>query len=379
MKKIKRLLALALCGALCVGLAGCGKDQTVVSAGDYKASAAIYVLSQLNALNEVSSQDGFDSSLDPIWDNQIDGQSMEDWVNNRALDLCREYVAVSKLFEDKGLSLTEDEQTAIDNSMDSFSNYEELYTELGVADSSYQDYLVFNNRYQELFLNRYQEGGEAAVSDEELRSFYCDNFDEVKILSFSYTEPSEDSSDDTSTDTSTEDTQEEDTTSPEAVQATAQGYLDRIQSGEDVDDVIYAYQQSTASDPTTVTKKESVDNITVIPADGDNNTTYSDDVINQMVAIAPGDSALIQDSDNSRYYVVYKMDQDTNTEYYDANRDNILYEMKYDEFEQYLIDYANNEMDASVNGMIQGRYSCKKVYDDQNEFMNKLYSQYYGS
>ena len=379
MKKIKRLLALALCGALCVGLAGCGKDQTVVSAGDYKASAAIYVLSQLNALNEVSSQDGFDSSLDPIWDNQIDGQSMEDWVNNRALDLCREYVAVSKLFEDKGLSLTEDEQTAIDNSMDSFSNYEELYTELGVADSSYQDYLVFNNRYQELFLNRYQEGGEAAVSDEELRSFYCDNFDEVKILSFSYTEPSEDSSDDTSTDTSTEDTQEEDTTSPEAVQATAQGYLDRIQSGEDVDDVIYAYQQSTASDPTTVTKKESVDNITVIPADGDNNTTYSDDVINQMVAIAPGDSALIQDSDNSRYYVVYKMDQDTNTEYYDANRDNILYEMKYDEFEQYLIDYANNEMDASVNGMIQGRYSCKKVYDDQNDFMNKLYSQYYGS
>ena len=379
MKKIKRLLALALCGALCVGLAGCGKDQTVVSAGDYKASAAIYVLSQLNALNEVSSQDGFDSSLDPIWDNQIDGQSMEDWVNNRALDLCREYVAVSKLFEDKGLSLTEDEQTAIDNSMDSFSNYEELYTEIGVADSSYQDYLVFNNRYQELFLNRYQEGGEAAVSDEELRSFYCDNFDEVKILSFSYTEPSEDSSDDTSTDTSTEDTQEEDTTSPEAVQATAQGYLDRIQSGEDVDDVIYAYQQSTASDPTTVTKKESVDNITVIPADGDNNTTYSDDVINQMVAIAPGDSALIQDSDNSRYYVVYKMDQDTNTEYYDANRDNILYEMKYDEFEQYLIDYANNEMDASVNGMIQGRYSCKKVYDDQNEFMNKLYSQYYGS
>ena len=95
-----------------------------------------------------------------------------------------------------------------------------------------------------------------------------------------------------------------------------------------------------------------------------------------MVAIAPGESALIQDSDNSRYYVVYKMDQDTNTEYYDANRDNILYEMKYDEFEQYLIDYANNEMGASVNGMIQGRYSCKKVYDDQNEFMNQLYSQY---
>ncbi len=371
MKKIKSVLAVALCGALCLGLAGCGKDQTVVSAGDYKASAAIYVLSQMNALNEVSSQDGYDSTLEDVWSNQIEGQSMEDWVNNRALDLCREYVAVSKLFADKGLSLTEEEQTGIDNSMENFSLYEELYTQIGVADSSYQDYLTFNNQYQELFLNRYQEGGEAAVSEEDLRSFYCDSFDEVKLLSFSYTEPSEDASSDTSTDTA-----ETEDTSPEAVQATAQGYLDRIQGGENVDDVIYAYQQSTASDPSTVTRNDSVDNITVIPADGHNTTTYSDDVINQMVAIAPGESTLIQDSDNSCYYVVYKMDQDTNTEYYDANRDNILYEMKYDEFEQYLIDYANNEMGASVNGMIQGRYSCKTVYDAQNEFMNQLYSQY---
>lgn len=384
MKKVKSLLALALCGTLCLGLAGCGKDQTVVSAGDYKASAAVYVLNQMNALSEVTTQEGYDSTLDPIWDNQIDGQSMEDWVNNRALDLTKEYVAVNKLFEDKGLSLSEEEQTNITDSMEnSFPLYEELYTQIGVADSSYEDYMVFNARYQELFLDRYQEGGEAAVSEEDLRSYYCDNFDEVKVLSFSYTEPTEtDGSDTTSSDTSTDtstDTQEEDTTSPEAVQANAQSYLDRIQNGENVDDVIYAYRQSTASDPSSVTRSESVDNITVIPAGGDNTTTYSDDVINQMVEIAPGDSDLIQDSENSRYYVVYKMDQDSNTEYYDANRDNILYEMKNEEFEQYLIDYADNEMGATVNGMIQGRYSCKKVYDDQNEFMNNLYSQYYGS
>lgn len=369
MKKIKRLLTLALCGALCVGLAGCGKDQTVVSAGDYKASAAVYVLNQMNALSEVTAQDGYDSTLENVWDNQIDGQSMEDWVNDRALDLCRQYVAANKLFEDKGLSITEAEQTTIDNSLESFPNYEELYTKIGVSENSYEDYLVFNSRFQELFLDRYQEGGEEAVSDEELGSFYRDNFDEVKLISLSYTQPTDDSSDTTSTDDN----------SPETVQATAQGYLDRLQAGENMDDLIYEYQQSTASDSSTVTRNESVDNITVIPANGDNTTTYTDDVINQMVAIAQGGSALVQDTENSRYYVVYKVDQDNNTEYFDANRDNILYEMKSDEFEQYLVDYANNEMGATVNGMIQGRYSCKKVYDDQNEFMTNLYSQYYGS
>ena len=358
MKKIKRLLALALCGALCVGLAGCGKDQTVVSAGDYKASAAVYVLNQMNALSEVTAQDGYDSTLENVWDNQIDGQSMEDWVNDRALDLCFQYVATNKLFEDKGLSLTEDEQTAIDSSLESFPNYEELYTNIGVAESSYEEYLIFNSRFQELFLDRYQEGGEEAVSDEE-----------VKLISLSYTESTDSSSDTTSTDDN----------SPEAVQATAQGYLDRLQAGENMDDLIYEYRQSTASDPSTVTRSESVANITVIPANGDNTTTYTDDVINQMVAIPQGGSALVQDTENSRYYVVYKVDQDNNTEYYDTNRNNILYEMKSDEFEQYLVDYANNEMGATVNGMIQGRYSCKKVYDDQNEFMNNLYSQYYGS
>lgn len=374
MKKIKRLLALALCGALCVGLAGCGKDQTVVSAGDYKASAAVYVLNQMNALSEVTAQDGYDSTLENVWDNQIDGQSMEDWVNDRALDLCRQYVATNKLFEDKGLSLTEDEQTAIDSSLESFPNYEELYTNIGVAESSYEEYLIFNSRFQELFLDRYQEGGEAAVSDEELSSFYRENFDEVKLISLSYTEFTDSSSDTSSTDTTSTDDN-----SPETVQATAQGYLDRLQAGENMDDLIYEYQQSTASDSSTVTRNESVDNITVIPANGDNTTTYTDDVINQMVAIAQGGSALVQDTENSRYYVVYKVDQDNNTEYFDANRDNILYEMKSDEFEQYLVDYANNEMGATVNGMIQGRYSCKKVYDDQNEFMNNLYSQYYSS
>lgn len=374
MKKIKSLLALALCGALCLGLAGCGKDQTVVSAGDYKASAAIYVLSQMNALNEVSSQEGYDSTLEDVWSNQIEGQSMESWVNNRALDLCREYVAVSKLFADRGLSLTEEEQTSIDEYMDStYPNYEDLYTQIGVAASSYESYLVFNSQYQELFLNRYQEGGEAAVSDQDLRSFYCDNFDEVKMISFSYTVDTEDSSDTSS------DTQEEgEDTSLEAVQATAQGYLDRLQAGENMDDLIYEYQQSVASDPSTVTKGESVDYITIIPADGNNTTTYSDEIIAQMVEIPQEGSALIQDEDNQRIYVVYKVNQDTNQEYYDANRDNILYEMKYDEFEQYLIDYANNEMGASVNGMIQGRYSCKTVYDAQNKFMSDLYSQYYG-
>ena len=340
MKKIKRLLTLALCGALCVGLAGCGRDQTVVSAGDYKASAAVYVLNQMNALSEVTTQEGYDSTLENVWDNQIDGQSMEDWVNNRALDLCRQYVAANKLFEDKGLSITEAEQTTIDNSLESFPNYEELYTKIGVS---------------------------------ELGSFYRDNFDEVKLISLSYTEPTEDSSD------SSADTQEDNNSSPEAVQATAQGYLDRLQAGENMDDLIYEYRQSTASDPSTVTRSESVANITVIPANGDNTTTYTDDVINQMVAIPQGESALVQDTENSRYYVVYKVDQDNNTEYFDANRDNILYEMKSDEFEQYLVDYANNEMGATVNGMIQGRYSCKKVYDDQNEFMNNLYSQYYSS
>ena len=371
MKKIKSVLAAALCGALCLGLAGCGPDQTVVSAGDYSASAAIYVLSQMNALNEVSSQEGYDSTLEDVWSNQIEGQSMEDWINNRALDLCREYVATNKLFEEKGLTLTEDEQSSIDEYMTStYPNYEDLYTQIGVADSSYESYLTFNSRYQELFLDRYQEGGEAAVAEEDLRSFYCDNFDEVKILSFSYTE-------DTSSDTSTDTSSDTEDTSLETVQATARGYLDRIQAGEDVDQLIYEYQQSTASDASSVTLNDSVDNITIIPASGDNTTTYSDDVIHQMVEIAQEGSALIQDSENSRLYVVYKMNQDTNQEYYDANRDNILYEMKYDEFEQYLIDYANNEMGASVNGMIQGRYSCRTVYDAQNEFMDSLYSQYY--
>ena len=374
MKKIKSVLAAALCGALCLGLAGCGPNQTVVSAGDYSASAAIYVLSQMNALNEVSSQEGYDSTLEDVWSNQIEGQSMEDWINNRALDLCREYVATNKLFEEKGLTLTEDQQSSIDEYMTStYPNYEDLYTQIGVADSSYENYLTFNSRYQELFLDRYQEGGEAAVSEEELGSFYRDNFDEVKLISLSYTEPTEDSSD------SSADTQEDNNSSPEAVQATAQGYLDRLQAGENMDDLIYEYRQSTASDPSTVTRSESVANITVIPANGDNTTTYTDDVINQMVAIAQGGSALVQDTENSRYYVVYKVDQDNNTEYFDANRDNILYEMKSDEFEQYLVDYANNEMGATVNGMIQGRYSCKKVYDDQNEFMTNLYSQYYSS
>ncbi len=155
MKKVKSLLALALCGTLCLGLAGCGKDQTVVSAGDYKASAAVYVLNQMNALSEVTTQEGYDSTLDPIWDNQIDGQSMEDWVNNRALALTKEYVAVNKLFEDKGLSLSEEEQTNITDSMEnSFPLYEELYTQIGVADSSYEDYMVFNARYQELFFEQ---------------------------------------------------------------------------------------------------------------------------------------------------------------------------------------------------------------------------------
>ena len=105
-----------------MGLAGCGKDQTVVSAGDYKASAAVYVLNQMNALSEVTTlRKDTIPHLENVWDNQIDGQSMEDWGERPGagplLPVCG---CQQSCLRDKGLSITEAEQTTIDNSLESF-------------------------------------------------------------------------------------------------------------------------------------------------------------------------------------------------------------------------------------------------------------------
>lgn len=193
MKNLKKLAAAAVSVALSATTFGCtpsigGGTTTSLTIDGYEVPSGLFVYYTLQSYSEASSRissDGVSPSANDVKKAQIEGLDAADWIQDKATEYCRDFVAISKEFDAIGAELTSEEK---DEAADMAAYYYSLDTRLeenGISLDTMK--LMAENSYKEQKIFEYYYGfeGEKGCSEEELKDYFDENFARIKYVSIS--------------------------------------------------------------------------------------------------------------------------------------------------------------------------------------------------
>ena len=265
----KRLFAALTAAAVAVSMCGCMDNGKIMTVDGMEINNGIYLYYQQSAYSDAQNkintarQEKLDNMLDEAINDtssessessssssssseklsyfaeSIDGKTTAQWVNDETMRLVKQYVAVQRLCEQKGIALDEIEKSEInaqaksvwedvDNYFLYFYGYDTLgkyYESMGISRDSYKLINNVSKLKDKLFSAYYDKDGEKPVSDEEFNSFAKENYAAAVMIEFKY-----------------EDANGEKLTSDsdkKAIDDKAEEYAKRISGGESIADVQY--------------------------------------------------------------------------------------------------------------------------------------------
>lgn len=434
MAKAKKITAALTAALLCTAsLTACSDTSYVMTVGDSKINAGIYIYNELTEMSYQMTMMYYQNGITKDYFNQkVDGKAFDEYLSDYALTATKEYAAVVDKFNELGLTLSDEDIKSINDSISStWDSQGEFYESEGISKESVKLALKGSKMREELFDHYYAEGGEEAVSDDEMVKYLDDNYLRYKSISFAKTKASTDSSS-SATDSSTDSAD----AANEEAKAKRDEFLEKAQgvSFDDFDSIIDEYNDyvasknatdsssatdsdssaldsSTASDDTSsvsdidTSSTASDDTSSVSDSTADSSTAASDtDSFTDSSSSAPDpyanekmmnygtmddsqkdttngkilkevsgmstDVATAYEDDNA-YYILIKGDiKDRDTEYAKDNHEDLLKEMKSDEFQEKLTSWVE-KLDIKVNNKAIKRYTPKVVYDKQTEYYSK--------
>jgi len=102
---------------------------------------------------------------------------------NKAVDLCREYVAVNTTFKDLALSLSVSEKANLSTKVsDSWRIYSNYYISIGVTKQTLTKIETCNAEKNKLFLFYYDTGGTKAVQENIIKAYFNENYIGFKAI-----------------------------------------------------------------------------------------------------------------------------------------------------------------------------------------------------
>ena len=169
MKLVKKATALLAVCALAIGMTACGTSsgsKIVAENENTKITMGAYAYCMYSAYYQASYY--VPDATQSILSQEINGQSAEDWMRDRALESMKSMFIVDAKAAELGVSLTDEERKAIDSNMDSSWNtsqdsIKQLMSYGVTKEGVKQLYYEFNTKYTKIFQTLYGEGGEKAV------------------------------------------------------------------------------------------------------------------------------------------------------------------------------------------------------------------------
>lgn len=434
MAKAKKITAALTAALLCTAsLTACSDTSYVMTVGDSKINAGIYIYNELTEMSYQMTMMYYQNGITKDYFNQkVDGKAFDEYLSDYALTATKEYAAVVDKFNELGLTLSDEDIKSINDSISStWDSQGEFYESEGISKESVKLALKGSKMREELFDYYYAEGGEEAVSDDEMVKYLDDNYLRYKSISFAKTKASTDSSS-SATDSSTDSAD----AANEEAKAERDEFLEKAQgvSFDDFDRIIDEYNDYVASknatDSSSATDSDSsasdsstTSDDTSSVAESDTSSTASDDTssvsdctADSSTAASDTDSSTDSSSsapdpyanekmmnygtmddsqkdttngkilkevsgmstdvatayeDDNAYYILIKGDiKDRDTEYAKDNHEDLLKEMKSDEFQEKLTSWVE-KLDIKVNNKAIKRYTPKVVYDKQTEYYSK--------
>lgn len=162
----------------------------------------------------------------------IDGKPTKQWIIDNAINLVKQYVLINKMIKDMDVKVPEEDidywNNIIEEAWKDLDNSQvAMYYDNGVSkDSLIKTTITMSVYYNELFMAIYGKGGEKEVSEETLKNVFDEKYMKVKIMSARIFNSKDEKLSDAQI---------------EEIRSTMQGYVDRINKGEDFDKVYKDY------------------------------------------------------------------------------------------------------------------------------------------
>lgn len=399
----KRYAALAAAVVCAVSLTGCSDNGYMGTVDGMEIRNGIYLSQMMTAHSSASStvydareEAGDTSEIEDLFAETIDGISAEEWIKNEAVELVKRYVAVEKLFDSKGLSISDEERSEItenvnDNwdsesinyygfslsvqTMYGYPTLGEYYESIGIGKDSMKEMELNALKEDKLFLDYFTNDEEAKVSEEEINTYLSENYANVKYIEVPFKDYAGISLD-----------AEKDAEEIAALKARAQSYVDRFNAGESIIDIAYeqdlinaqndamvdaetaleaddaeqpedfdAYMEE-AKNSATAKKAETVEELeTIISKES---SSLSDELTEFIWKTEADGKAYYLEGEKSAYLVI-RDDITTKTEWKENNKVYILEQVTGDEFDEYLKSiYADYKVDFD-SYLLDSKYSPK--------------------
>ena len=357
-KMTKRAMAAVLCGALALTACSCGNTTgTALTIDGTDIPAGVYICYQMDAYSKAQAAlaeaqpdlDMYAEDFD-IKAQTIEGVNAEEWIKNKTFELCRNYVAANKAFDEYGLSLTAEQQAEINQYVTSaweeenmyaqylygFDTIGEYYESKGVGEKSYKETQTLYYKQEAVFNHLYGEGGELEVPAEEINAKILSDY--ALVLSFEV----------------------------DPAYGKAQDYVDMLNGGTSFTAAKQAYDQAEAVAEAEEAKKEAeeageeydgtlpedvvvaeVEESTLKDVVNGNDVAPSESYVKDVFAMANGENKLITVSEDITgadgttttaisYYVVKKLDISADAEVMEEYSETVLFDMKSSELEETL-------------------------------------------
>jgi hypothetical protein len=365
---MKKLKIAAVFSAAIMLITACGADtRFAATINGNEIPAGVYIYKEMVAFYDaygLQTEEDIAAGL-PLLESTIEGVPARQWISDETIKSIREYAAINEKFVEFGLSYDLDEYgmpmdeliaQSIDRNWDE-GDSDMLYP-LGISKESYEQIQLNSQKYYELFDYYYGEGGQFAVSEEEIKKYLTDNFARINYIEM-------DLKDGEGNLLKSDGKAER--------MAMAEGYITRAKNGEEFTEILGEYTDwydnltgaaatvdiTGAAEATNPEDEVPPTNEMVI--EKENGMLPSQEVIDKVFEIQAQNPTLtpqyfiVEAINGEKYWVVELSDLFSDVTFYDLNKQATITELKTEEFDD-RVELWTREQTVVINEKAVERY-----------------------
>ncbi len=398
-KSAKTAVLMLICAAMTAAAGSCALSQTYPVTIDGEAlRAGIYIYRQTDnvadAVNKLKEeQPDLDTSAEGFnyLDQTVSGMKFADYVDNKTLDSCREYIAVERLFDSKGLTLTAEEMSDIDAQVKQvwtvpdqyYAMYGmtriwgDYYGNLGVGQESFRDIEIEEKKKDKLFDFLYGDEGEFKATEDEINTALKTDYSMVNYIEYTLEngDGAQSYADKITSGSSFEQVYQElkqaennekfEKEKAEAAEKAAEEAENTDETSEEnTEETTDENTEETPTEPEQAELPETDSLIKVLKKDA---TSPSEDFVVQVMDMAAGDIKVITTEDGTSY-IVQKLDILSKPEKTESEVSDLKKELRQDDFDE-LLKSTGATYSVAIDGS-KNMYTVKGLMERQESYNN---------
>lgn len=356
MNFLKKCAAVLLTGAMVLSMSACSSDTDwIMRKGELEMPAGVYINNLLQSYYQASAL--VENTEEDVFKQQVEGTDAKEWIQQKALDETKRNMAACSEFNEHQLSFTQEELESCRQQAEAYygQNGENLEKN-GISQNSIE--LLYQIAYMKnkLFDALYAQGGEQEVSEEELRSYYEENYIKMAVQTFNFPEEPE----------IPEGATEEDKASYEEFYKTERGnvytnansfYLQAqigMDAGQSWNEVLNTYKQQNAA----AAGQEYDMNTNNYRLLDTATTPLNADIVGALKEAEQGELVKVETDTMIAIGATTDINEDPTD--YEYVKTSILHALKDEAFEEYLLQQAQDES-YELNQKAADRYQINKL------------------